>query len=165
MVSRKFALALVLGATTVIAAAAISVRIGPSAAAQSGQGLEGSWMSEATAAVEGLFPLGGLRLTTYNADGTLVSTSRGRGIIPTTSHGTWMRVGDREFATTWIGFARDADGEYTRLVKARATIQVNDRGDEYTSRGLNEVYDLDGNVFTRDSTTGQAKRIRVERAN
>src|SRR5262249_48175899 len=119
MLSSRFALALVLGATTVIGAAALSARVGPSAAAQSGPGLEGSWMSEGTAATGGPFPLGGLRFTTYNADGTLVTTSRGRGEIPTTGHGSWMRVGDREFATTWFGFGRDAEGNYTTIAQVR----------------------------------------------
>src|SRR4051794_39517555 len=113
MVSSRLVLALVISGVTVILATAVGARVVAGAAAQSGQLLEGSWMSEATGAAQGPFPLGGLRLTTYNADGTLVTTSRGRGIIPTTGHGTWVRIGDREFATTWIGFARDAEGNYT----------------------------------------------------
>ena len=165
MLSSRYALALVLGATTVMVAAALSARVGPSAAAQSGPGLEGSWMSEGTAATGGPFPLGGLRFTTYNADGTLVTTSRGRGVIPTTGHGSWTQVGNREFATTWFGFARDAEGNYTAIAKVRGRIQVNEQGDETSSRSEVQISDLNGNVLTTDSTTGRAKRIRVEPLN
>src|SRR5262249_22277616 len=141
MLSSRFALALVLSTTTVIVAAALSARVGPSAAAQSGPGLEGSWMSESTSATGGPFPIGGLRFTTYNADGTLVTTSRGRGLVPTTAHGTWVRIGDREFATTSVGFALDPEGNYTRTVKARSRIQVDERGDETSIRTQVEVFD------------------------
>src|SRR5215813_14184214 len=104
MLGRRLVLALVLAGVTVILAAAVGARVVASAAPQSGQLLEGSWMSESTGATQGPFPLAGLRLTTYNSDGTLVTTSRGRGLIPTTGHGSWVRIGDREFATTWVGF-------------------------------------------------------------
>src|SRR5262249_57508007 len=97
----------------------------------------------------------GGRLSTYNADGTLVSTSLGRGVIPTTSQGSWIRTGDREFATTTMGIGRDPEGNYTTMVKGRSRVQVNERGDELSSRTQIEVYDRSGNVVVTDSTAGQ----------
>ena len=97
MVSRRLVLALVISGATVILATAVGARIDPGAAAQSGQLLEGTWLLEATASGQAPFPVSGgvsgARFTTYNADGTLVSTSLGRGVIPTTSQGSWIRTG------------------------------------------------------------------------
>ena len=107
MVSRRLVLALVISAATVILATAIGAWGGLGAAAQSGQALEGSWLGEGTSSIQGPFPVAGgvagARVSTYNADGTFVTTSLGRGVIPTTAQGTWMRTGDREFATTSVG--------------------------------------------------------------
>src|SRR5262249_8749036 len=116
---------------TVILATAVGARVNPGAAAQSGQQVEGTWLLEATASGQRPFPVAGgvegARFTTYNADGTLVSTSLGRGAIPTTSQGSWIRTGDREYATTTMGIGRDAEGNYTTMVKGRSRIQVNER--------------------------------------
>jgi len=160
MVSRRIVLALVVSGATVILVTATGAWVGRGAAAQSGQPLEGSWMSEVSSQFAP-----GTRLTTYNADGTLVTTAAVAGGIPTTGHGTWVRIGDREFATTWIGFARDAEGNFTATVKVRGRIQVNERGDETSSRSQVEVLDRGGNLIRTDNPTGQAKRIRVEPIN
>src|SRR5262249_45588631 len=151
MVSSRLVLAWVISGATVILATAAVARVDAGAAAQAGQGLEGSWLSGAAAATGGSFPLGGLRLSPYKADGTFVRTGLGRGVIPTTAHGTWIRTGDREFATTSVGFARDPDGNYTRTVKGSSRIQVNERGDETSTRFETEVFDMSGNVVARDS--------------
>jgi hypothetical protein len=66
---------------------------------------------------------------------------------------------------TGVGFSRDAAGNYTTIAKVCGRIQVNERGDETRSRSQVEILDLDRNVVNIDSTTGQAKRIRVELPN
>ena len=160
MVSRQLVLALVISSAAVILALAVGPRVSPTAAAQSGPGLEGSWMSEVSSQLAA-----GTRLTTYNADGTLITTAIAAGVIPTTGHGSWVRTGEREFATTWFGFSRDAEGNYTAMTKVRGRLQLNGGGDEISSRSQVEVMDRNGNVLRTDSPTGQAKRIRVELPN
>jgi hypothetical protein len=136
------------------------------AAAQAGQPLEGSWMSSTTVTRAGQ-QFQAVRLSTYNANGTLISTAPSNAppletSIAGTAHGTWVRIGDRQFATTWIGLRFDAAGTFLGIAKARGRIQINDDGDTSSSQTQTEMFDRAGNLVDTASSTGQARRIVIE---
>jgi hypothetical protein len=141
-----------------------SLQANAAAASQAGQSLEGSWISTVS-----ILGLQALRITTYNSNGTLVTTAPSNApplesSIGGTGHGSWVRTGDRQFATTWIGLRFDANGNFVGTAKLRGRIQVNEQGDESTGQTQSESFDRDGNLVATATSTGQAKRIVVELA-
>jgi hypothetical protein len=136
------------------------------AASQAGSLLEGSWLINATVTRAGQ-QFQAVRLSTYNSNGTLISTAPSNAppletSIAGTAHGTWVRTGDREFATTWIGLRFDAAGNFLGIAKARGRIRINDDGDTASTQTRTELFDRAGNLVDTASSTSQAGRIVVE---
>lgn len=128
------------------------------AVAQPGQMLEGSWIADVTNQATGARQI---TLYTFMSDGTLISSNRDH---PTRGpgHGAWIRTGDREFAITFVRIRFDADGSFIGTQKLRGQVTLSEELDAFTSRSMNEFYDIDGNLTDTNQTTTRATRIRVE---
>src|SRR5438876_528979 len=91
-------------ATTILAAAA---GIAP-AQSSPGQTLTGTWACAITTspAVAGV-PPNYLGIVTFLSDGNLLGEAYTDGALDK-SYGVWLRVGDKQFRSTWIGYDKDA---------------------------------------------------------
>jgi hypothetical protein len=128
------------------------------AIAQPGQMLEGSWIADVTNQATGTRQI---TLYTFMSDGTLISSNRDH---PTRGpgHGAWVRTGDREFAITFVRIRFEADGSFIGTQKLRGQVTLSEELNAFTSRSMNEFYDVDGNLTDTNQTTTRATRIRVE---
>jgi len=128
------------------------------AVAQPGQMLEGSWIADVTNQATGARQI---TLYTFMSNGTLISSNRDH---PTRGpgHGAWIRTGDREFAIIFVRIRFDADGSFIGTQKLRGQVTLSEELDAFTSRSMNEFYDVDGNLVDTNQTTTRATRIKVE---
>ena len=102
--------------------------------------------------------------------GALATFIRGGALIQTitdpfigTGHGQWKKVHSRDFAITTFLFQFDASGNFLGTLKARATLTLNDKGDEFTSdQYLFEFFDPDGHLQTSGVGKAHGTRIQVE---
>jgi hypothetical protein len=125
------------------------------------QTLEGTWLSELRPA--GLSPEAPAipTFTTFNADGTVTASSSDG--ATSSSHGVWLRVGDRKFLLTVFLFNFNQSRVLTTITKARINLQVSLDGQ--TAKGTNEVVVMDPNgkvLATIPGGTTTAVRISPE---
>jgi hypothetical protein len=98
----------------------VGTRASLAGASAQGQVMEGSWMITTT------WPDGRQTsgLSTYNPDGSyVITTSNPQG---KTGHGAWVRTGNREFATMWVGLRFDQAGTVIGTQKSRSQLTLND---------------------------------------
>jgi len=153
----KLALALT-GLTLIMMAPAASAQTGINPLAQQ---LNGAWVGELQLPN---FPL--LRVfMSYSPDGGILATSSNNSIVEGAQFGAWIRISDRLFALTVLGFVYDEKGQYQAIRKIRATISLSDSLDEFSGDGEADILDPTGNVVaTITGLTVKGKRIRVEPA-
>lgn len=125
------------------------------------QTLEGAWLSElrppGLPAAAPAIPT----FTTFNADGTVIASSSDG--TTSSSHGVWVRVGDRKFLLTVFLFNFNESRVLTTITKARINLQVSLDGQ--TAKGTNEVVVMDPNgkvLATIPGGTTSAIRLNPE---
>lgn len=158
---------------TIIALAAFSLM---TASAQtthntSGQRLEGSWVvtvnRDPTPGAPPPTPIPAL--ASYSRDGLLIFSSPTApppippiaGATPSAAHGEWVRIGDRQFAVTFILLYVNA-GKFVASLKVRGIANLNDTLDTFTGPYQAEYRDANGNVFLTGTGNVQGSRIGVD---
>lgn len=107
--------------------------------------LEGSWRVTITGGT-GTPPLPTWyqALVTFGQDGGLVATITDP--LLQTGHGAWGKKGKQTFAVTILLFQFGPDGSFLGTLKARATLELNDKADTFSSDDYQfEFFDPNGN--------------------
>lgn len=117
------------------------IRTPEKAVATVNQSLEGTWLSELRpAGLPAALP-SIPNLVTFSPDGTVVASASDG--TQSSSHGVWVRVGDRRFLMTIFLFNFSETRVLTTITKARINLQVSLDGQ--TVKGTNEVVVMDRN--------------------
>lgn len=97
-------------------------------------------------------------------DGTLVFSNEVDAVPPCGSdHGNWMRTGSRQFKLTHGAFCVDlSSGAPAYRIKFRETITLNARDDQFTGRGVFEVFDPNGGLLFSATYGVRGTRMAVE---
>ena len=130
-----------------------------SASTGSRQRLDGTWLVSITGGTgTPILPDWYRARVTFTPSGGVVATITDGQV--STGHGAWTRTGDRTFAVT-IVLNQLSAGSFLGTVTARATIALNEAGDEFTGDPYEfEFADQDG-VPTGFSGVGVAHGSRV----
>lgn len=138
--------------------------------AEAGQRLEGSWQF-AVAPPGGPAPQPRF-LVSFTADGLAIRTAPLRLPAPPalgvstlligTTHGEWLRTGDRQFAVTVVGIAFDEMGNFLATQRIRATITLGDTLDSFTAVSNAQYITPDGTVIDGGTVPVVGTRIAVE---
>lgn len=99
-----------------------------------------------------------------NNEGSLMFSNEVDAVPPCgTDQGVWDKTGKREFTLTHGAFCLDVDLTGPSFTyKFREVITLNERGDEFTGRGVFEVFDLDGVVQFSAPYLLRGTRMQVE---
>ncbi len=127
-----------------------TIRTPDKAVVPANQTLEGTWMSELRpAGLPATLPAIP-NLATFHRDGTMTASAADG--TQTSSHGVWVRVGDRKFLATIVLFNFNEARVLTTITKARINLQVSLDGQSVT--GTNEVVVMDRNGTVRATIPG-----------
>ena len=97
-----------------------------------------------------------VNVATFFPDGKLASVD----VDGTTGLGEWIRVGNRQYALTFVGpFLLDG---HPVNFKVRGNITLSDNSDQFTGPFQTDVFDAAGNKLFSIVGTVNAKRVRVE---
>lgn len=116
--------------------------------------LEGSW--EVTVMPDGADPI--VDIATLTSGGGIINSDPDPNL--STGHGTWVRIGGDQFATTFVHFL-SAGGVPLGTVKVRAVMQLDRATDTFSGPFHTDVI-IGGEVVQSFCGTVQAKRISVE---
>lgn len=116
--------------------------------------LEGSW--EVTVMPDGGDPI--VDIATFTSGGGLINSDPDPNL--STGHGTWIRTGGNEFASTFVHFLSD-QGAALGTLKVRAVGQFDRHTDTFSGRFRTDVI-IGGNVVQSFCGTVLARRISVE---
>jgi hypothetical protein len=116
--------------------------------------LEGSW--EITVMPDGGAPI--VDIATFTSGGGIINSDPDPNL--STGHGTWVRTGGHQFASTFVHFLSD-QGVPVGTVKVRAVGQLDKTGDTMSASFQTDVI-IGGNVVQSFCGTVQARRISVE---
>lgn len=129
--------------------------------------IAGSWSATVT-------PTGGApfqALLTFDQGGGVIGSAQGDillnpppGVAPgaTGVHGSWKRVGNRQYLFTVKQIFYSADGSYEGGNKVRNLVQLNQSGDVISGQYKFDYTDANGNVVFSGTGTIQATRIEAE---
>jgi hypothetical protein len=134
-----------------------SVLMGLAQIGQGGQTLAGAW--NVSIHFDGGIPPCAAPAV-FNADGGIVANACSLSESP--GYGTWVRVRDHEFASTFIGLEYGPDGSTVGTYKVRAKATLSGDGLTFTAPFKTEVFGLDGTVMFAATGTVTARRILVE---
>lgn len=123
---------------------------------ETGGSLVGAWIVTASR------PAGvGKNLLTFSSDGTFFRSGDTHPIL-SGAHGSWKRVGDREFDATYIAFRFDQSGKWIGSTKTRIHIVAGPGSNEFTGLGKVSTRDLEEKETGASETRLEGKRIQVE---
>jgi len=126
------------------------------AAVETNRGLVGAWIVTASR------PGGvGKNLLTFSSDGTFFRSGDTHPVL-SGAHGTWKRVGDKEFHATYIAFRFDQSGKWIGTTKTRIHIIPGPGDDEFTGVAKVSTRDLEDKEVATSETRLAGKRIQVE---
>jgi len=162
-----------LGVGAVAAVAGASVMTGQAgiAGAQADRELVGSWMVAGTPTGA---PSGGppRLLVSFSADGIALRTAPlqqaapptmgGGKMLISTTHGAWIRTGDREFGLTFIGFAFDDAGQFLATQRIRVAVRIDEASTSFSGPFKTDFIGADGAVIASGAGTVDGTRITVE---
>jgi len=77
-------------------------------------------------------------------------------------YGQWVRVGNGEFAVTFVGSTFDGSGAINGSYKVRSKGRLSDNLQGFSGPYRTDVFDLNGNVVLSADGTVTAARIVVE---
>jgi hypothetical protein len=111
---------------------------------EKGKGVEGSWRVTITGGPgTPQLPTWYQALVTFGTDGGLVATITDP--LLQTGHGAWGKKGKQAFAVTILLFQFGPDGSFLGTLKARATLELNGKGDTFSSDDYQfEFFDPNG---------------------
>jgi hypothetical protein len=125
-------------------------------AVETHQGLIGAWIVTASR------PAGvGKNLLTFSSDGTFFRSGDTHPVL-SGAHGAWRRVGDKEFAATYIAFRFDQSGKWIGSTKTRIQIVPGPGDDDFTGVARVSTRDLEDKEVATSETRLAGKRIQVE---
>jgi hypothetical protein len=154
MTTRKtlaaLAIAMVITALMAVAGTQFNARGGGATAPQ----LEGSW--EVTVMPDGGDPI--VDIATFTSGGGLINSDPDPNL--STGHGTWVRTGGDEFASTFVHFLSD-QGAALGTLKVRAVGRLDNQTDTFSGPFRTDVF-IGGNLVQSFCGTVQARRISVE---
>ena len=95
------------------------------------------------------------------SDGGIVA--QGCDVSESPGYGQWRRIGNREFAVTFVGVSFGPAGTgITSTYKVRATLNLSKDGQTSSGPFLTEVFALDGTLLFSAPGTVTRKRVGVE---
>ena len=154
------------GAVAVGAVAFAAGRPRDTVHAEAGQHLEGTWLvsaaSGAPARLLVSFTTDGLALRTAPL---LLAAPPALGVpkmVISSTHGEWVRRGDRAFVLTFYGFVFDEAGTFLATQRIRVAPDLSETLDTFSGPFTTEFIAADGQVIVTASGTVQGSRIRVE---
>ena len=154
MTNRKTLAALVVATMLATLIAFTGTRSNVSAGGENAPALEGSW--EVTVMPDGGAPI--VDVATFTGAGGIINSDPDPNL--STGHGSWVRTGGHEFASTFVHFLSD-QGVAIGTLKVRATGQVDQEGNTFSGPFQTDVI-IGGNVVQTICGTVQARRISVE---
>ena len=161
MITKPIFSALVVTGVVAILITVIAARSSASNPLAEGQELVGSWILTDPANLTAV-----PALTTFTVDGTALSTNTvlGTGSTPAGSphHGSWVRIGDRQFSAT-VFFVRPLGpmGQFMGTSRIRQTITVNQTLDAYSAQQVQDVFDPSGILVSSTPRMRQGARLRI----
>jgi hypothetical protein len=81
----------------------------------------------------------------FTRDGIVLDSSPSPLVNP--GHGVWVNTRDREFKATFFLLDFDPTFQLVGRVKVRATLEVNEGGDQYSGESTTEVFDPTGTTL------------------
>ena len=128
----------------------------------SNQSLEGAWSVALTFNQDGL-PLCAPSPAVATSDGNILAESCFAS--ESTGYGSWTRIGNREFAITFIGNSFGQDGLVAFKYKVRAQVRIGDQGEMFTGRFRTDIFDLTDTLKATFTGRLHATRVEVEPLN
>ncbi|HEU5239349.1 MAG TPA: hypothetical protein VFU37_19620 [Pyrinomonadaceae bacterium] len=154
MKSRKAFAALVLAGMIAATIAVAGSQFNAKGGGDTVPSLEGSW--EVTVMPDGADPI--VDVATLTGGGGIINSDPDPNL--STGHGTWVRTGGDEFATTFVHFLSDG-GAPLGTIKVRAVMHFDRATDTFSGPFRTDVI-IGGNVVQSFCGTVHAKRISVE---
>jgi hypothetical protein len=128
--------------------------LGPTAEAN--RGLVGAWIVTASR------PAGvGKNLLTFSSDGTFFRSGDTHPVL-SGGHGSWKRVGEKEFDATYIAFRFDQDRKWIGSTKTRIHIIPGPGDNEFSGVAKVSTRDLNDVETGTSDVRIEGKRIQVE---
>jgi hypothetical protein len=140
----------------VIAGCAASAATRQDVAVETNRGLIGAWIVTASRQA-GV----GKNLLTFSSDGTFFRSGDTHPIL-SGAHGSWKRVGDREFDATYIAFRFDQNRNWIGSNKTRIHIISGPGDNEFTGVAKVSTRDLQDNEVGTSESRLEGRRIQVE---
>jgi hypothetical protein len=145
-----------LAAGVVVGCASSGSVSGRGSGAENARGLVGAWLVSASR------PGGeGVVLLTFTSDGTFFRSGDTHPVL-SLAHGSWKRIGDREFDATYIALRFDESRKFVGTQKTRIRITQGPGDNEFTGLAKVSVLDLSGKEERASETRLGGKRIQVE---
>jgi hypothetical protein len=123
-----------------------------------GQSLQGAW--NVTVSFDGVPQPICTAPSLNTGDGGVIAG--GCSLAESPGYGQWVRVGNGEFAITFVGSTYDAGGAINGSYKVRAKVKVSNNVQAFSGPFRTDVFDLNGNVVFTTPGTVAATRIVIE---
>jgi hypothetical protein len=113
-------------------------------------------------------------LTTFNADGTVFTSNRpvqtapagvdlgAPVIVQSLGHGSWTGTGERTADMTFVILQSDPVGAFLGTRTIRGSLELNERGDQWTGTFSATIADAVGTEFVTQVGSVEATRIVIE---
>jgi hypothetical protein len=101
-------------------------------------------------------------LITVDDNGTLVTSSSDH-LAGSTSHGTWVSLGNNQFAYSQVRMNVDPSGNYSGIRTIDADVTIDSSGDAWTSTTKINFYDVNGTFLQSITSAGTGVRIPLYR--
>ena len=154
MTTRKSFAVLVLAGMIAAVMAATGSQLNANAGGSTAPSLDGSW--EVTVLPDGGDPI--VDFATLTSGGGIINSDPDPAL--STGHGSWVRTGGDEFATTFVHFV-SAGGTPLGTIKVRGVMQYDRTTDTFSGPFRTDVI-IGGEVVQSFCGSVQAKRIDVE---
>jgi hypothetical protein len=101
-------------------------------------------------------------LLTVHENGSLVTSSSDH-LAGSTSHGTWMALGNNQYAYSQVRMNIDPAGNYVGVRTIDADVMVDPSGNTWTSTTRISFYDTGGNFVQTITSSGTGSRVPLTR--
>lgn len=127
--------------------------------------LPGTWIVQVS--LDPPTPLNFMRLETYGAGGGFVESNNGPGAGQPPGQGNWVRIGQRQYASTELRLGFNTAHIFTGITKIRSVLTLSESGDEFTTSIQTDIF-LPGAVNplpNHPSGTSHGIRVPIEPLN
>ena len=122
--------------------------------------IEGIWVSRAVNNANNP-PTTFYTLQSYLPGGHSIEEASGS-LIRTVGQGQWVRLGPREYMRTMYIMTFTTPRIFSGIQKVTSLVELTEDGDEYNSKALVEIYDVNGNLTLTVHNTGHGRRCTME---